>query len=63
MGIMEVGEHQHELTEKCCLMLDRNLAIVAAISCSENCLQVSAMLYWSTVMVFRIVLYSLYHLS
>jgi hypothetical protein len=36
---------------------------MAEISCSENCLRVSAMLFWSTVMVFRIDLYRLYHLS
>ena len=29
----------------------------AEMSCSENCLLVSAMLFWSTVMVFRIDLY------
>ena len=28
VGVMEVGEHRHELTEKCCVVLDRNLAIV-----------------------------------
>ena len=35
----------------------------AEMSCSENCLRVCAMLAWSTVMVFRIDLYKLYHLS
>ena len=28
VGIMEVGEHRHKLTEKCCLVLGRDLAIV-----------------------------------
>ena len=33
------------------------------MSCSENCLRVSAMLFWSTVMVVLIDLYRVYQLS
>ena len=35
----------------------------AEMSCSENCSRVSAMLFWSTVMVVLGDLYKLYHLS
>jgi hypothetical protein len=64
-AIILAREDLFEFAEEQRLRIGWHVAIVgkAEMSCSENCLRVSAMLAWSTVMVFRIDLYKLYHLS